>query len=272
MDLIVCHQVPLSLLKRRASSEIDYFRPFQRTREPSVTAFNSIDSSPNQNKPTTGPSVAASKSIKSSPDKMSHPWGRFDPSPITYAVSKGDAFVAIWASGLEEKVMKLVRKVPNWVAVDVVRRGLSAKAGENPITISITISKPPAGTEWDVLASEVRAVCHETGRADVMVQIEEGRVMRWNEMDTGTSLTIPYPTRPSPCTSVGLKGGRDGTMGGYVEIIRPGEDKPEIAGLTCHHVAFPETAETTGTHIPSFDWRSASSVNSQRSVCRSLPK
>ena len=231
MVLCVRRQLPAPKLKRRVSTSIS--DPQREQRRPRL-------------------SLAAHSSRFSALNKMSQSWDRFTPSPVTYAIRSGDEFVSIWEGGLKEKVMEVVRETPDWAAVDVVRRGLSlVKATENPITISVTIAGPQPGAAWDVLESKIRVLCSSAGRPDVAVDISQGQVLRWNDTETddpkpGTALSAPYTTRPEACTSVGVKGGPSGTLGGYVELYRPGEEKTEIAGLTCHHVAFPETKNTMG--------------------------
>jgi hypothetical protein len=156
---------------------------------------------------------------------------------MIFAIQKNDAFIPIWRSGLKDRVMEALCGTLDWTAVDVIRRGLGDEAEDNPITIFITMAVPEADAAWESLASSISTFCRQAGRADVAVHVEQGELSRLRAtLRQGMLLETPYATRIPPGSSVGAPGGPSGTLGGYLEVNRPGE-KTQVVGLTCHHVA-----------------------------------
>jgi hypothetical protein len=220
MDLIMCHQYHHSALKSLASVHIQRL-PQKQQRQPSSVAKHTSSTSQREEMSQT----STSKS------------GFVTPELIIRPIRKDDAFVPLWKGGLEDKVMEAVRRFPDWTTVNVIRRGEDREAEKNPVTIYVTMDGPPSSATWDVLASDIAVLCSNAGRADVAVSVRQGQVEGLNgPPGHGIQLHLPYATRVPPSTSVGPRGGTTGTMGGYLEVCRPGE-APQIVGLTCHHVA-----------------------------------
>ena len=168
---------------------------------------------------------------------------------LAFPINSDDSIIPVWKSGLEQVIMTLVRTIKTWKAVDVLRRGYFTSSLDNPIEIVVTFEDMKL-EDLPRLEQDLKRACIEVGRGDVQVDLREGKLQRFNEASTsesiqerGLSLRAPYDPRPAISTSISIRQGPSGTMGGFLELCEEGQP-PRLVGLSCHHVVFPtETPE-----------------------------
>ncbi len=162
----------------------------------------------------------------------------------TFPVLNDHAIVLQWSTGLREKALAEIRRLDNWRAVEVLRRGFVERASEAPPQILITVDKgtltvPNQKQAWLELADTLRGLLVEENLADVGVEVTEGEIWRLVRSKQ------PYSLYPAPGASISLaKSTSSGSLGGYLEISRKSMESKTV-GLTCHHVLSETDCTTT---------------------------
>jgi hypothetical protein len=83
----------------------------------------------------------------------------FTATKYAFAIEKSHPFVAIWNSTLEDRVMGIVRSNDDWRSVNVLRRGWSMHAIDNPPVVFITVVKEASSPEWRRMALAIYEMC-----------------------------------------------------------------------------------------------------------------
>jgi hypothetical protein len=127
--------------------------------------------------------------------------------------------------------MSRARSIDSWLAVDVVRRGISHVAEDCPPSIMITLAPQSLGEYAKVVVDRIWNFCNLHG-FETNVEAIEGNMTRYGAIQFDL-LRVP----PTIGKSVGIyeNPSISGTSGGYVRLSKEGfADK--ICSLTCHHV------------------------------------
>jgi hypothetical protein len=153
------------------------------------------------------------------------------PMMQSFAIEPNHPFVALWDHKLRDIIMSLVRTIPTWVSVDVLRRGYSDIAAECPPSIIITVMPNTLNSKIMVAVDQLWQRFDST--IDFNIEVREGVLRRLQYQHL-------FQTPPPFEKSIGPQGTNgSGTSGGYLKIGKPGmPDK--ICALTCHHVVVPE--------------------------------
>lgn len=147
----------------------------------------------------------------------------------TYVIRADDAIVKSWnEDGLCEAVMSEVRMLSDWVSVDVFRRGLSVIASECPPTVVISIVPGKMDENCKDIVRKIKTLL-ERYELDAAVEIVESIVTRYHILGDDPEKSVGIGA------SVARQGGGTGTLGGYIQLNRPGM-APKVCALTCHHV------------------------------------
>lgn len=191
------------------------------------------------------------------PGSVMPPGGRsrldsgFPAVKLAFPVHADDPIIPVWKSGLEQAIMTLIRSTKTWQAVDVLRRGYFLSGSENPIEIVVTFEDMSLENNLPLLAQDLKRACTEAGRADMQVELRQGKLQRLNEtliQEPGLDLRPPYDQHPAISTSISSPGGPSGTMGGYLELSEDGQPS-RLVGLSCHHVVFPIKERAEGERL-----------------------
>lgn len=155
----------------------------------------------------------------------------------SYAIEPHHPIVAQWDSYLQELVMGEVRKLPIWIAVDVLRRGCSEKRFDCVPSIIITITPNSLSGRIRDFVDWLWRSCN-AHRSEVNVEAIEGRLRGAHHASNQPNITDISPTIGK---SIGLHGQYEtsGTAGGYVKIQKLGHPA-KICALTCQHIVAPD--------------------------------
>ncbi|KZF25175.1 hypothetical protein L228DRAFT_280431 [Xylona heveae TC161] len=180
------------------------------------------------------------------------------PSKNFLPIMEDDPIVSVW-EGMRLDVRKALETCP-WTSINVVRKEkMDVSEDKYPVTIVVIV--PVDDHRLFVEEYEkLKAICRRYGFRDMEVQILHGPGPLWPGRTVepilssdafvnrlASALEIPRPDTYSRRVAMGVSMGprgsadiRNGSFGGYVELIDPKSGKSHgIFGLTCYHVIEP---------------------------------
>lgn len=166
---------------------------------------------------------------------------------FSHPVEHDSPFLGLWSADLERRIADVLGQ-SDWLALELLRRGVSPRQLDNPITITVTIDEA-SELDWVDVREKLVAILDENRLDEVAVEIIRGVIRRgWtDEMcrpkdeEWGGKAVFGGSISPSRSTA------GTGTLGGSLELQNP-TGSWETFAFTCYHVVLPG-----GTSHPSLD-------------------
>lgn len=155
----------------------------------------------------------------------------------SYGVEQHHPIISVWHT-LEPKILSIL-VWNDWIAVDVLRRGINPISERNPVTVVITIEEESM-FDWTDVREQLVTLLDSSGLQDVAVDIGRGRIW-YGSSDEAILSEDSWKMEAKVGRSIG-PGGRteqSGTLGGFVELTFA-DDSTQIFGLTCFHCVVPD--------------------------------
>ncbi len=165
----------------------------------------------------------------SSPTAIGPEDSGYYPALCVHPIESSNPLIKQWDDFLEQFVMTEVRKLPQWVSVDVLRRGLARNAARCLPTIIITIAPDSMNSRCRETANLLAQYCDDA-KIEIRVDLQEGELSQ--------NVVISESSKaPGIGSSIATQGENigTGTLGGYVRLERPGK-VAKVCAMTCHHV------------------------------------
>ncbi|KAI9802318.1 MAG: hypothetical protein M1833_001824 [Piccolia ochrophora] len=161
--------------------------------------------------------------------------------PNCYAITKKDPFVLAWPA-VKHPVLGVLRGT-GAIEVQVLRRGKDPKPENNPIAVIVTTNENST-TDWRQVREQIVNILDAHDFEDIAVAIGAGRMWRSTSESNlyhGRLFEEYWRGPAKPGGSIGsMFTGHSSTLGGFLEIQNPENDRWSVLGVTCYHSIVPE--------------------------------
>ena len=158
----------------------------------------------------------------------------------SYLVEKDAKICQVWEN-LKSGIKEILGST-DWLAIDLLRRGISPIPTENPITIAITVSEESPKDDWNMERDALVGLLEKTNLPEVAIAIARGSIRTASTHDRQILPPDSYQQESMVGRSVGSARytKESGTLGGFLELVFS-DATTRLVACTCYHCVLPDS-------------------------------